>query len=122
MRAATGDLVDVAVDMTPRPPLCSAQTVKRCRTAGTVVVAGTRGGVRSEFDADQIVYMELRVLCALGVDTVSYTETFELLAAGRFRFEALPRRVASLDDLGDLPGLMAGESSIPHLHAVVVPK
>ena len=121
LRDATGQLADVVVDVTAKAPAVFGQAVKLCRTGGTVVVAGTRGGIRSEFDADQIVYKELRVLGALGVDTASYTEALELLAARRFPFEALPRGVAGLDDVGDLLGLMAGESSVPPAHAVVVP-
>lgn len=121
LRGATGVLADVVVDVTAKAPAVFGQAVKLCRTAGTVVVAGTRGGLRSEFDADQIVYKELRVIGALGVDTASHTGALEVLASGRFPFEALPRRVASLDDVGDLLGLMAGESSVPPVHAVVVP-
>jgi alcohol dehydrogenase len=77
--------------------------------------------VGREFDPDQIVYKELRVLGALGVDTAAYTAALELLAARRFPFEVLPRRVVGLDDVGGLLGSMAGEGEVPPVHAVVVP-
>ena len=86
-------------------------------------MAGTRGGGRvgPEFDPDQIVYKELRVVGALGVDTTAYGQAIELLAARHFPFDALPRRVVGLDDVGNLLTLMAGEGKAPPVHAVVVP-
>jgi alcohol dehydrogenase len=88
------------------------------------VVAGTRGraGQASDFDPDSIVYKELRVLGALGVDTGAYVEALELLAVRRFPFEALPRQVVGLADVGSLLSLMAGEGGVPPVHAVVVPE
>jgi alcohol dehydrogenase len=88
-----------------------------------VVVAGTRGRghTDAEFDPDQIVYKELHVIGALGVDTDAYTGALQLLAARRFPFEELPRRVVGLDDVGHLLALMAGEGEARPVHAVVVP-
>jgi hypothetical protein len=57
----------------------------------------------------------------LGVDTAAYTEALALLAARRFPFEMLPRRVVGLDDVGDLLRQMAGEGDVPPVHAVAVP-
>ena len=82
---------------------------------------GRAGAVAAAFDPDPIVYKELRVLGALGVDTAAYTEAFALLAARRFPFEALPRRVVGLDDVGACFAVMAGEGEVPPVHAVVVP-
>jgi alcohol dehydrogenase len=122
LREATGGLADVVVDVTAKAPRAFAQAIKLARPGGTVVVAGTRGrGIRCEVDPDQIVYKELRVLGALGVDTAAYTEALELLATRRFPFDALPRRVVGLDEVGDLLSVMAGEGESPPVHAVVVP-
>jgi alcohol dehydrogenase len=123
LRAATGGLADVVVDVTAKAPAAFGQAIKLARPGGTVVVAGTRAGGRvgPEFDPDQIVYKELRVLGALGVDTAAYAQALELLAARRYPFEELPRRVVGLDDVGDLLALMAGEGEAPPVHAVVTP-
>ena len=110
------------VDVTAKAPAAFGQAIDLARRGGTVVVAGTRGGHRaSGFDPDRIVYKELRVLGALGVDTAAYVRALELLAAGTFPFEALPRRVAGLDGVGELLEAMAGEGETPPVHAVVVP-
>jgi alcohol dehydrogenase len=123
LRDTTGTLADVVVDVTAKAPSAFAQAIKLARPGGTVVVAGTRGGghVDTAFDPDQIVYKELRLIGALGVDTAAYTRALELLAARRYPFEGLPRRVVGLDDVGPLLALMAGEVDAPPVHAVVVP-
>jgi alcohol dehydrogenase len=43
LRDATGGLADVVVDVTAKAPAAFAQAIELARTAGTVVVAGTRG-------------------------------------------------------------------------------
>jgi alcohol dehydrogenase len=122
LRNATGGLADVVVDVTAKAPAAFAQAIKLARPGGTVVVAGTRGGdAVPRFNPDEIVFKELRVLGALGVDTAAYTQALELLATRRFPFEALPRRVVGLEGVSGLLALMAGEGAVPPVHAVVVP-
>jgi alcohol dehydrogenase len=122
LRDATGGLADIVVDVTAKAPDAFVQAIRLARPGGTVVVAGTRGGRPvAAFDPDPIVFKELRVLGALGVDTAAYTEALALLASRRFPFETLPRRVVGLDDAGALLAVMAGEGEVPPVHAVVVP-
>jgi alcohol dehydrogenase len=123
LRDAVGHLADVVVDVTAKAPSAFVQAIDLARRGGTVVYAGTRGGGRvpATFDPDHIVYKELRLLGALGVDTDAYTAAFELLATRRFPFEALARRVVGLDGVGALLTVMAGEDGVPPVHAVVVP-
>jgi alcohol dehydrogenase len=121
LRGATGGLADVVIDATAKAPAAFAQAIQLARPGGTVVVAGTRAGARArDFDPDPIVYKELRILGALGVNTDAYAQALDLLATHRFPFATLPRQVAALDDVGDLLGLMAGDG-VPPVHAVVVP-
>jgi alcohol dehydrogenase len=121
-RRATGSGgASVVVDVTANAPAAFAQGVALTRGGGTFVVAGTRSEPTPDFHADQIVYKELRILGALGVDTESYREALELLASGRFPFAELSRREVGLDDVEPLLQAMAGEADVPPVHGVVRP-
>jgi alcohol dehydrogenase len=123
LRGATGRLADVVVDVTAKAPAAFAQAIGLARAGGTVVVAGTRGTNETPgFSPDTIVFKELRVLGALGVDDVAYRAALELLASGRYPFADLPRRCEPLDGADDLLRTMAGETdAIPPVHGVLVP-
>jgi alcohol dehydrogenase len=121
---ATGGLADVVVDVTAKAPAAFAQAVALARNAGTVVVAGTRGWGSGApgFSPDVVVYKELRVIGALGVDATAYRAALELLASGRYPFENVPRRCVGLDDAGDLLATMGGEGDdVPPVHGVLTP-
>ena len=122
LRDATGGLADVVVDVTAKAPEAFGQAVALARAGGTVVVAGTRGGPVREFQPDHIVFKELRIVGALGVDSVAYRAALGLLASGRYPFADLPRRVAALDDAEDLIRSLAGEGDAPPpVHGVIAP-
>lgn len=123
LREAAGRLADVVVDVTAKAPSAFQQAIALARPGGTVVIAGTRGSkVVERFSPDAIVFKELRLLGALGVDATAYSAALELLASRRYPFEELPRRVAGLDDAEDLLVTMAGESdTAPPVHGVIVP-
>jgi alcohol dehydrogenase len=88
-----------------------------------VVVAGTRGVAETPgFPADTVVYKELRILGALGVDAPAYRAALDLLASDRYPFADLPRRTAPLDGAEDLVRTMAGEGDRPPpVHGVLTP-
>lgn len=123
LRAATGGLADVVVDVTAKAPAAFAQAISLARNGGTVVVAGTRGTADPPgFHPDHIVYKELRVLGALGVDVASYHAALDLLVAGKYPFAELPRQVAGFDGIEALIATMAGErDGIAPVHGVFVP-
>jgi len=125
---AAGALADVVVDVTAGAPEALAQAVGLARPGGTVVLAGTRGSADTPgFHPDLVVYKELRILGALGVDAPAYRAALELLAAGTFPFAALPRRCAALDgeEVADLLTAMSGDGGSGGgdrpVHAVITP-
>lgn len=123
LRSAAGSLADVVVDVTAKAPSAFAQAIGLAKPAGTVVVAGTRGAKLVDgFSPDMIVFKELRLLGALGVDATAYKAALDLLSTRRYPFEELPRRVAGLDGAEALLLSMAGEAGgKAPVHGVVVP-
>ncbi len=123
LREATGAGADVVVDVTAKAPTVPGQALHLVRSGGTVVLAGTRGTADVPgFDPDLIVYKEIRVLGALGVDAPAYRSALELIAAGTFPFAELARRVAGFDDIEHLVQTMAGDNDDePPIHAVFTP-
>jgi alcohol dehydrogenase len=124
LRAATGGrLADVVVDVTAKAPAALAQAVALARPGGTIVLAGTRGGTDTPgFSPDHIVYKELHLVGALGVDVTAYRAAIEVLVSRRWPFDDLPRRCAGFDDAEELLQTMAGEiDGEPPVHAVFVP-
>jgi len=122
LRDATGGLADVVVDVTAKAPAALAQAVSLARPGGTVVLAGTRGtDATPGFHPDHVVYKELRVLGALGVDAPAYRQALDLLGSDTLPFASLTRRTAGLDELEPLLRSMAGEGDDPPVHGVLVP-
>src|SRR5213075_2886460 len=104
LRAATGGrLADVVVDVTAKAPAALGQAVALARTGGTIVLAGTRGSDDTPgFAPDHVVFKELHLVGALGVDAVAYAAALDVLASGRWPFADLPRRCEDLDGVQDL--------------------
>lgn len=124
LRAATGGtLADVVVDVTAKAPAALAQAVALARPGGTVVLAGTRGSPETPgFDPDLVVYKELRMLGALGVDVGAYRAALDLLASDRSPFADLEHAVVGLDGAAALLRSLSatGDASRP-VHGVIVP-
>lgn len=119
-----GEPADIVIDVTAKAPSALGQAVALARSGGTIVVAGTRGTSETPgFHPDHVVYKELRIQGALGVDATAYEAALELLASGRYPWEDLPRRVVGLDGVAPLLETMAGDRGVvPPMHGVVVPR
>jgi alcohol dehydrogenase len=124
LRKATGGRqADVVVDVTAKAPGALAQAVAMARPGGTVVLAGTRGSADTPgFWPDHVVYKELHLVGALGVDVTAYRAAIDVLVSRRWPFEDLPRRSARFDEADALLQTMAGErEGDAPVHAVLVP-
>ncbi len=123
LRDATGGLADVVVDVTAKAPAALGQAVALARPGGTVVLAGTRGtDALPGFHPDHVVFKELRVLGALGVDLDAYREAFRLLADPAFPLRALDHVTAPLERADALVRAMAGEGDGARpIHGVITP-
>ena len=121
LKAETGGLADLVVDVTAAAPGAFVQALDVARPGGTVVVAGTRGThTLNRFSPDRIVLKELRVLGARGVDSPAYRQALEILTDD-VRLHDVQRMTAPLDAgaVAELLDLMAHGPDRP-LHAVVV--
>jgi alcohol dehydrogenase len=122
LRGAAGRGADVVVDVTAKAPAALGQAVSLARAGGTIVLAGTRGAAGSTgFDPDVVVFKELRILGALGVDVVAYRAALDLLATGD-PYAGIPHDVRELARAPSLLADLAGEgAAVPPLHGVLTP-
>jgi alcohol dehydrogenase len=74
------------------------------------------------FSPDLVVFKELCVVGALGVDVTAYRAAIDLLTSGRYPFESAPRRRVRLEGAEELLATMAGEcDGVPPVHGVLTP-
>lgn len=119
-----GRLADVVVDVTAKAPAAFGQAVDLAQPGGTIVMAGVRGSTDTPgLMPDMIIYKELRILGALGVDVSAYQKAVHLIAENRYPFAELPRRTAGFKSVARLLEAMAGEHGADRpVHGVFVPQ
>ncbi len=120
---ATGKQADVVIDVTAKAPKAFAQAIEVAKPGGTVVFAGTRGSSEVPgFWPDLIVYKELRILGALGVDSESYKTAISILHSGKYPFEHIERQAAGFSGVSRLIETMGGQGlDHPPIHGVFDP-
>jgi alcohol dehydrogenase len=121
LQEAVGHGADIVVDVTAKAPAAFEQALRLARPEGTVVVAGTRGERVRDLNVDLVVYKELRVLGALGVDVEAYRAAMDLLASDKYPFDEIARRTAGFEEIGHMLQDMSDGSFTP-LHGVFVPR
>lgn len=124
MRAATdGAGASVVVDVTANAPAALGQAVRLANKGGRIVLAGVRNSKETPgFNPDAIVFKELTIIGALGVDAPVYRRALDLLASDKYPFREVPRRVEPIAGAAELVATMAGETDqIPPVHGVLVP-
>ena len=123
LQETLGAKADVVVDVTAKAPAALGQAVRLARPGGTIVLAGVRASTQTPgFNPDHIVYKELRILGALGVDVSAYRKALVMLSQDRYPFANLPREVAGFDEIEALLQVMAGDrEGVPPLHGVFAP-
>lgn len=118
-----GEGVSVVVDVTANAPSALGQAVRMAAKGARLVLAGVRNSRETPgFNPDAVVFKELTIIGALGVDAPVYRRALDLLASDRYPFRDLPRQVVAIDDAATILASMAGESdSVPPVHAVLTP-
>ncbi|MFN0029835.1 MAG: zinc-binding dehydrogenase [Acidimicrobiales bacterium] len=119
-----GEGASVVVDVTANAPAALGQAVRMAARGGRIVLAGVRNSDDTPgFRPDAIMYKELTIIGALGVDAPVYRRALRLLASDKYPFRDVPRRVEPLINAAELLATMAGETeSVPPVHAVLVPE
>lgn len=114
----------VVVDVTANAPTALGQAVRIAAVGGTIVLAGVRNSEDTPgFRPDSVLFKELTIIGALGVDAPVYSRALDLLASDKYPFRDLPRRVEPLEGAAELLATMAGETdSVPPVHAVLTPE
>lgn len=119
-----GGGASVVVDVTANAPAALGQAVRMAARGGRIVVAGVRNSDETPgFRPDAVMYKELTLIGALGVDAPVYRRALQLVASDKYPFRDLPRQIEPLINAAELLATMAGETeSVPPIHAVLVPK
>ncbi len=88
--ATNGRMADVVIDVTAYSVQAVNQAIDLARRGGRVVLAGTKGPKPvPDFVSDRIVYKELTVMGAFGVDYPNYEHAVRLIESRKYPLERL---------------------------------
>ncbi len=119
----SGAMADVVIDVTAYAVQAVTQAVALARRGGRIVLAGTKGARPvPDFLSDVIVFKELTIYGALGVDWPAYEAATRLVESGRYALDKMHTHTLRLDEaergLRLLAGDVPGEEAI---HIALVP-
>lgn len=109
--------VDLVVEATPHATGPVIDALGAARFAGTVVLAGLKGGATADdFPVDTIVHKVLNVVGVLGTSAWSSEQAINAIVSERYDLSRLHSHTLGLDDVAHAMRLLAGE--VPNEDAV----
>ncbi|HUO05045.1 MAG TPA: zinc-binding dehydrogenase [Candidatus Binataceae bacterium] len=101
---------DIAVDVAAFSADTVVQGIDMVRRGGTVVLAGTKGpNMIKELMSDKIVFKEIRILGAMGVDYNSYAPAVRIIESGRYPLEKMHTHTMPLEKAEHAIQILAGK-------------
>jgi threonine dehydrogenase-like Zn-dependent dehydrogenase len=114
--------VDIVLELTPMALGPVGDALATARHGGRVVLAGLKGGRKTEIDTDFVINRALTVVGAYGVDSPAYAEAIRIIESGRTPIAQMHTHSLPLDDTETAIQLLAGEGSgEPAVHVSVHP-
>ncbi len=111
-----GRMADVVLELTPMAAEPVGQALLAARHAGTVVLAGLKGGAEIPLRTDLIINRALTVRGAFGVDARGYADAIAIIESRRFPLEKLHTHSFDLADtalaLETLSGAVEGAGAV----------
>lgn len=114
---------DLVVEATPHATAPVVDALAAARFAGTVVLAGLKGGrTADDFPVDTIVHKVLKVVGVLGTSTWSSEQAIRTIVAGDQDFSFLHSHTFGLDGVEHAMQLLAGEvAGETPIHITITP-
>ncbi len=107
---------DVVVDVAAYSPQTVVQAIDMVKRAGVVILAGVKAKPVPMLASDKIIFKEIRVQGALGVDFKGYKPAIRIIESGRYPLEKMHTHTLPLEKaeygIKLLAGQIAGEEAI----------
>jgi threonine dehydrogenase-like Zn-dependent dehydrogenase len=104
-----GKGADVVVDVAAYSTSTIPQAIDMVKRAGTVILAGVKTRPVKELASDKIVFKEIRVQGALGVDFRGYGPAIRIIESGRYPLERMHTHTLPLEKAEHAIDLLAGK-------------
>ena len=100
---------DVVIDVTAYATLAVTQAIAMARRGGRIVLAGTKGQRPVEdFMSDIVVFKEVTIMGALGVDWPAYEAAIRVIESGRYPLDKMHTHTLPLAEAERGLRLLAG--------------
>ncbi|HKN12545.1 MAG TPA: zinc-binding dehydrogenase, partial [Candidatus Binatus sp.] len=111
-----GKGADVIVDVAAYSTSTVGQAIDMVKRGGTVILAGVKTKPVKELASDKIIFKEIRVQGALGVDFRGYAPAIRIIESGRYPLEKMHTHTLPLEQaeraINMLAGNVPGEDAI----------